>query len=387
MFELSRVGHEGGGAARDARWIEETAAHVRGWLGEMPGAGEMVSHLPALELAPAVYVKIHDAGLLALARGALERISSDSDFERLDNATLAGLIGLSLRVFLLTGETASKDTARRVIEVAKARFDDKDGYFKVSSSDTSKRFEVRANALLGEVFYFAWRVLDDQTLRPMAGEILGQVSAFFDPSPRFSDREPAELVTSDSERHELGAIAAAMQLFMTAGETTARRSYLPRAAIVADTALTNLKTRLHEPTAMPEFARALLRLEQFTGNGRYGSAARYLASEVQTADDVDGAAVALAQMEAEHFPLHIVIVGDVENDENAKALWFAAMREYAAARVIEVLHPTQHAVRIAALGYGVSDAAAAHICVGALCLPAVHSVERLRDGVKRARSV
>lgn len=390
MFNLSMGASDAGQTTRAWEFFDATAAQVRVWLNTEPDAAELVTHLPALELALAAHVKNQDARLLTLASGALARISTDTDFETLENVTLAGLIGLNLRAFLVTQAVLFEGVARRAIEAAKARFDDKDGFFKVSAADTSKRFEAEANTLLGEVFYFAWRLLDDQTLRPIAGEILGQVSAYFDPSPRFSDHEPPELVTTEAERRELAVIAAAMQLFLTAGETTGRRSYLPRAAIVADAALENLAAMQGHATAQAGFANALVRLGQFTGEARYSSAARSMLQEVatNTQANIDAANIALALVNAEQFPLHIVIVGDVENDGTAQAMWFAAMREYAVARVIEALHPTQHAVRIAQWGYAATNGhAAAHICVGPICLPAVASVDALQKAMSRARAL
>lgn len=390
MFNLSIGASDEGLTAPDSTFLDETVGQVRVWLGETSTATDLIKQLPALELALAAYVKNHDTELLALVSGALERISSDTEFETVENVTLAGLIGLQLRMFLLTDEGSVKDAAEQTITVAKARFDEQEGFFKVRAADTSKRFDAQANALLGEVFYFAWRVLDDQTLRPIAGEMLGQVSAFFDPAPRFTDAEPSDIVTNERERQELAVIAAAMQLFMTAGETTGRRSYLPRAAIVADAALENLKAMHGDAAAQADFASALVRLTQFTGEAHYSGAARSVLQVVasKTQASGDAASVALAVANAEQFPLHIVIVGDVENDANAKALWLAAMCEYAPTRVLEVLHPTQHAVRIAQLGYSIPDSgAAAFVCAGAVCLPPTGSMEGLRNGVRRAQSL
>lgn len=346
-----------------------------------------VGHLAALELALAMYVRNQDGALRERIENALARIGTESDFESFKNETLARLIGLYLRAYLLLEDARYRDAAIKVIETARARFDEQDGYFKYDGADDSKEFYARANALLGEQFYFAWRVLDDPALRPIAGEMLGQLSAFFDPSPRFSDVEPAALVIDEGERLRFGVIAAAMQLFLTAGETTGRRSYLPRAAIVADAALARLGGMRGDEVETAELARALLRLEQFCGEVRYGSEARYLLSELDAPKGIEDASATLARMEAVSFPLHVVIVGDVENDAAAKELWLAALREYAPARVIEALHPTQHAARIRQLGHGVGDSAAAYVCAGTVCLPAVYTVDKMREGIRRARSL
>jgi uncharacterized protein YyaL (SSP411 family) len=245
---------------------------------------------------------------------------------------------------------------------------------------------------LGEAFYFVWRVLDDQELRPIAGEVLGHVSRMFDPNAGlYADEEtPAG---DPEETRRLGTCAAAMQLFLTANETTGRRTYMSRATILADHVSQNLDMgqAISAQRAAAEraaYADALVRLEQFCGEAKHGRTAReILKKDLQNAvPGIEAAPLALAVEHADHFPLHVVVIGDVENDNNAKALWVAALREPASARAIEVLHPAQHAARIEQLGYFAAGLGAmAYICIGPVCLPPVSGPGAFHSAIARSR--
>ncbi len=383
MFEL-KLGAETEQLAPD--FFRENVAVVRAWLASNLSDDDILNHLPALELALAAHVKNHDTALLALTLAALERVNTNALLDSLSNTDLAALVFLNLRVFQLTQDAQFENAARRVIELAKTRWDEENAFFKTSATDTTNVFYTDANAQLGQVFYFAWRALDDQTLRPLAGEVLGQVSRVFDPNASLYATD--ELMTS-AEWNTLGTRAAAMQLFLTASETTGRRTYMTRACILADDTLKDLEmSGTRDERA--KFADALLRLEQFTNITRERDTAREMlknaAAEIEP--NVDAATLALGLEHANHFPLHIVIIGDVENDENAKALWFAAMNEFASTRAIEVLHPTQHVTRIQELGYFASDKnALVYICIGTLCLPPVSSLNAFREAMRQARKI
>lgn len=364
--------------------VRETLALVRAWLTARPDAETLLNHLPALELALAAHVKNHDTKLLSLVTSALERVNTNAAHETGANTILAEFILLNLRVFQLTRDAQFQNAAQRALDVAKARWDEERAWFKPSATDATNVFYADANAQLGQAFYFAWRALEDQTLRPIAGEVLGQMSSVFDPNAALyaTDELPSEDINT------LGVRAAAMQLFLTASETTGRRTYMTRASILAEDAVKNLDLNgtLDERA---KFADALLRLEQFAGIARARDTAREILKQAaaQTHANVDAAALALAVEHANQFPLHVVVIGDVENDETAQALWFAAMNEYASTRAIEVLHPTQHAARIQQLGYFASDRnALAYICIGTLCLPPVSSLDAFHTAMQRAHS-
>lgn len=372
--------------------VRETVERVRKWLKEKSPTESLLDHLPALELALAAHVKNHDTELLSLVTRALDTIHAQAPLEKSSNAVLAAYILLNLRVIQVNRATRFQHFAHHAIEITNTRWDDKNAFFKTSVTDTANVFYADANARLGEAFYFAWRVFDEQPLRSKAGEILGQVSAMFDPNGGLYQRvELPDGAPGDSKY--LAAYSAAVQMFLTASETTGRATYIPRAMIVAEYALSNLDTEDAPFDERARFADALLRLEQFTSIARYRDTAREILTNAlaQIRAAVDASSISLAVEHAENFPLHVVVIGDVENDENARALWFAALNEYASTRAIEILHPTQHAARIRQLGYFVSDNAAArnaqtYICTGPLCLPPVSAVDALRRAIQHARN-
>lgn len=382
MFDL-KLGAKSEPLAPD--FFRETVGAVRAWLASNPSHDDILNHLPALELALAAHVKNHNMELLALGMDALERIHTNASFDSLSNIQLAALILLNLRTFQLTHNARFQTAAQRAVEMAKTRWDEENAFFKTSATDPTNVFYTDANAQLGQVFYFAWRALDDQTLRPIAGEVLGQVSRVFDPNAFLYATD--ELVTS-AEWNTPGTRAAAMQFFLSASETTGRRTYMTRACILADDTLTNVEIENFSRDERATFADALLRLEQFTSIARYRDTARDMLKNAaaKSQANVDTATLALALEHANYFPLHVVVIGDVENDENAKALWFAAMNEYASTRAIEMLHPTQHATRIQELGYFASaPSALAYICIGTFCLPPVSNVSAFRVAMQHAR--
>lgn len=306
--------------------------------------------------------------------------NNGANLDGLSNAALAGLMVSNLR-----GGGTTQVVTTRVIEAANRRWDDALNYFKNTATDESRIIDIRANAQLGEAYYLGWRALDDRGLREKAGEILGHVSTAFDTNAALyaTDDEP---IYQPHEIWELGTVAAAIQFFLTASETTGRRTYMPRALIVAECAAERVRLEDAPFEDRIEFVLALLRLEQFTDAPKYGRQAREILHDALQGTPPGYERTALAIEAAEHFPLHIVIVGDVENDANANAMWFEAMKVDAPLRAIEVLHPLQHATRIEQLGYEVTDASArAYICTGAACLPAVKSPEAFREAMRRLR--
>src|SRR5206468_265258 len=103
---------------------------------------------------------------------------------------------------------------QKAVRSANARWDEPNAFFKTDAADTANVFYTDANARLGEAFYLAWRALDDPTLRPKAGEVLGRVSDLFDARAGLYQRQDL----SDGAMSEpawLVAYSAAMQLFVT----------------------------------------------------------------------------------------------------------------------------------------------------------------------------
>jgi len=369
--------------------IQDTLRQVEAWLRSHPTLLSLYANLPALELALAAHLKNQDTELFALVRDAIQRLNQYLEPSQLPLEGLAGLILLNLRADQRARAAEFQPAAQRLLAEGLARFDSQLEYLRASTLDDSQVFHVEGNAKLGEAFYFAWRVLDDQALRPPAGDVLGQVSTRFDPSFRlYRDELPP---TNDDETRRLGIIAAAIQLFLTASETTGRATYIIRACFLADSLVRKEDMAAASWLDHAALARALTRLEQFTSKPEYRRAAHDILTairEFNSPQGIDAALYALAVQEWEQFPLHIVIIGKAEGDENANAMWRAALDEYASTRAIERLDPTRHATRIHTLGYAVAqDSALAYVCIGPVCLPPVRSVQDLQRAVERARTV
>lgn len=370
--------------ALDPKIFAATLKRVRAWLESRPDVQALVMHTDALELALAAQVKNPDAKSFALVQEAVTRVNqTDSQNSALDALTNA--IILNLQLFQFTRNTQYKTAAQQWAALAVSRFDETLGLFRADALDAPNVFWVDANARLANAFYLAWRVLDEQSLRPIAGEILGQVSAAFAAGEGLYQRvELPDGARSDTKH--IPAYAEAMQMFLTAMETTGRGTYVSRAQIVADFLLKSGLTDTHSLSFHKRalLADALTRLFQFTHTDAYrGAADALLRDTSDVPSSIDAAQFALAVEHATNFPLHLVIIGEVGNDENAQALWKVALQTFASAHAIEALDPQRHAARIQALGY-TSDAhsAVAYVCRGAVCLPPVYSAEQLRAVVQ-----
>lgn len=235
----------------------------------------LLDELRALELALATDVKNHESDGLARTAAAVERLNESAKPAELANETLAALVVLNLHVFQVRHDTRFEAAARRVIETANTRWNDELRFFQVSTQ-RSNVFWTAANAKLGEALYAAWRVLEEQTLRPKAGEILGHVSDLFALDTGLCQyAELPDGATGDTK--QLDAYAAAIQMFLTASETTGRGTYIARACIAANFALDRLDVESAPPNERTALADALVRLERLTGEGRYGARARKLA--------------------------------------------------------------------------------------------------------------
>lgn len=229
----------------------------------------------ALELALASHVKNHDTEALAYTAAGVERLNASAKLAELANETLATLVVLNLHVFQVRHDTRFEAAARRLIETANTRWNDELRFFQVNTQ-RSNVFWTAANAKLGEAFYAAWRVLEEQTLRPKAGEILGHVSDLFDPETGLC--QYVELPDGQKgDTKQLAAYTAAIQMFLTASETTGRGTYIARACIAANFALDKLDVESAPPNERTALADALVRLEHSTGGRRYGARARKLA--------------------------------------------------------------------------------------------------------------
>ena len=268
---------------RELNWdgpvVQNTLYAVHTWLGSTPDLNTLVDNLPALELVGAAHLNNPDSNSLSLAAQALERVNLDRDFAAFSNLVLAAMIRLNLRMLGITREKRFRDGGIRAIEAAKARFDEKNGYFRSGASDASGIFYTDANARLGEAFYLDVAALDDQSLRPIAGEVLGQVSDIFDADAGLYGR----IVMPDGVRDapgNLGVYAAAMDLFLTAAETTGRATYNTRACIIANFALSNVPATNASQEECIMFAGARLRLYGVVRVGSYQRRASEILSSI-----------------------------------------------------------------------------------------------------------
>jgi uncharacterized protein YyaL (SSP411 family) len=386
-FDLTAPVHDDA-TALDGAFIPNTVKEVRAWLAGAPAAEDVIIHLPALELALAEYVKNQEAELRDLIVATLERAGRGIELDVLAPDALADWILLNLRDARLVPLRAAQANAERALERANARYDEERGFFRTDLSDPAPILYTDINARLADAFYFAWRILDDEGLRRRAGAALVQVSDAFEAGTGLFWR--IELTGgARTEPDHLASYAGAIQMFLTAAETTGRGTYLARAMILADFALERFTLDMVRRTAGEQiaFANALVRLEQFLSGGKYGLAAQAILKALAPIVDtgVDAAAFALAVEQALTFPLHLVIVGDPAEDEKARAMWHAALKTGASMRAIEVLDPERQAPRIQALGYTPSaEGAVAFVCIGPLCLPPVHSVREMQHVLARA---
>jgi len=371
----------------DNQTTAETTAQVREWLGTNPPANELLANLPAVELALAESINNRNKAWFVQAQTSAQQLNGSVDLTTVSSIDLAALLRLNLHLIELDAGNEFGQAANVIIQEAKARFDEVGEYWRSSAGEASQTFLTDANAALAESFYLGWRVLDDQTLRPLAGAGLGQVSDAFVPGEGlYQQRDLTE--ETNAEPNHLGAYTAAVQMFLTATETTGRGTYLSRAQITAQFALHHLEREMGKADALHPiaFAEALIRLARFCSQGDYAAIAAALLAPLQhQMPGIRGAAYALALEHSQHFPLTLVIVGDADNDEHARELWLTGLRRYASARAVRVLHPQRQPAEIQALGYATEDETArAYACIGTVCLPPVHSATELTAILERA---
>lgn len=259
MFESDPGAGTAGWATYEPQFIAETLASIHRWRSRPPDAGALARNVGALDFAFTAAVINQDAELLQLPLKALDIIRDGANLETLSNELLAACIRLNLRAFAVTRDSQYEGGALKAVRAAQARWDEPNAFFKTDAADTANVFYTDANAPLGEAFYLAWRALDDATLRPPAGEVLGRVSDLFDATAGLYERQDLSDGAA-SEPDWLAAYSAAIQLFLTASETTGRGTYLARACIVADYALTHLDVTASVLRHQFDFGRALARL-------------------------------------------------------------------------------------------------------------------------------
>lgn len=373
----------------DKQTISRVTARVRDWLASAPPTDALLANLPALELGLAESINNRNTDWFNLVCANARRLNSELDLAALASIELAALLRLHLELIQLDAGDAFRDAADRIIQQALARFDQTNGCWHSDADLSAPIVLADANAALAETFFVAWRLFRDESLRPLAVMGLVAVSEAFVPDTGLCQRwNPTD--ATRAEPNNLGTYVAAVQMFLTASETTARGTYSGRAQIVADFALEQFERKFSraEPAQRVAFAEALIRLAQFYDNASYAnSAAELLGPLPDQRHGIDAAAYALALEHLHHFPLTIVIVGDTDDDERAMDLWLASLQHYASARAIRVLHPQRHRAQIQALGLTTEDEGArAYVRRGEQPLPPVRSAAELQRVLKQART-
>ncbi len=274
--------------------LAATVEAVRAWLVTKPDAAELDEHLPACELALAAYVKNQDAQLSALLADGVARLNA-SDAAACSLDTLTARLQLNLHLWQVTRNALYADAARALTQTANARFDETNGMFCADAADT-RLFLTDANARMADAFYAAWHALNIEELRPRAGSVLGQVSDVYEPGQGLYQT----VILPDGPRSDtrtLAAYTAAIQMFLTALETTGRGTYLARAQILANFVLArdlaNARQTGFDERAL--CADALTRLFQLSRADVYQTAADVLLRQSDDVPDgIAGARFALA---------------------------------------------------------------------------------------------
>lgn len=246
---------------------------VRAWLKTNPDASALAAQLPALELAFTSHVKQHDAELWAMLQNAMTRLNDTPMSEHGAVENLAARLDLNVRLWQFSQSDVYLDAARRLTKQAIAQFDTDREMFHAAAPDNAPVFCTDANARMAEALYRAWRALDDAVARSIAGTLLGTVSdAFVAGEGLYQCVELPDGARTDT-RH-IPAYANAIQMFLTATETTGRGTYVSRASILADFIVAQAwasaaQLRFDERAL---FADALARLNLFVSADAYQNA-------------------------------------------------------------------------------------------------------------------
>lgn len=269
---------------------------ARAWLSAEPDAATLATHVAALELVWTAQRETQDAALWSALASAMTRVNDAPDAARVALQDAAALLDLNIQLWQFTQAEAYRAAARRWTDLALARFDAVRGLFPANASAEANVFYVDVNARMAEALYHAWRALDEPQARSIAGELLGQVSDAFVVGKGLYQRFEMPDGARSETRH-LAAYTNALQMFLTAMETTGRGAYLSRASILADFVLAQewASAAGLDFAERAQLAAALTRLFKFTKTSAYATATRALLS--QTADvpsSVAAAAFALA---------------------------------------------------------------------------------------------
>ena len=385
----------------------------------------------ALELALAKYYKSNDDNFLSSVTNALANLARDNfdqvegGFFRVMNTRAvkrlednARLLSLCLHMYQITERESFRDVSRKTVDFINAMLYDEDGGYFYSHQEAAQDYFTRskaaraesaapnvdqilysdANALMASAYFEAAHILDDPSLQSKATSVIGTLGGeLFESGQGIYHLRKSDTNELQQPGH-LADQAYTILAFTDAYQASARPTYLPRARILAEFALEYLFDQeqggffgdlsasdkpLMENAVMAD---ALTRLYHFTGEEKYREAARRTLIFFATALDINSSASARYAFAVEHWlnlPLHITIVGEA-NGTDTRDLLDAALKQYASAKVIEVLDPSRDAVRLTLLGYPPpSDGAQAYICVGQACLPPVREPQQIAASIAR----
>ncbi len=409
------------------------------------GEDQKFPHTDALELALARYfterdqdylpivtitlTKMAHGGVYDHVEGGFFRYSTTRDwsvphYEKMleDNARL---LSLYVHAYQVTGRSLFHDTARSIVDYVNATLYDRErGYF-YGSQDADEHYyalskEERAqvsppyvdrnlytdwNALMASAYLEAAQVLNDAGPRKAALRALGVLGEeMFSPETGMHHFRRGTAKEPDLPG-QLSDQAYTALAYLDAYQATGRPTYLTRARILAAFALEHLFdherggffSEAPRPDApgllrVPDKALAenaamadvLTRLSHLTGDDDYRRAAeqtlKFFVPQYGQYSFI-AAPYALAVKRFLNYPLHITIVGRADG-QDAQELLAASLREYAPAKIVELVDPERDSERLSALGYPAPpDGAQAYVCVGETCLPPVTEPNQIAQGI------
>ena len=246
------------------------------------------------------------------------------------------------------------------------------------------------NSLMVSAFLDATRVLNEERMQTFALRTLERIW-------RVMYRADAGLFHFCREDgtpqllNQLSDLARTTRALLDAYQTTGDAEHLMRAQTLANLALDGLydaeegafwseprgreslgllrlpDKSLNENAAMAD---ALTRLCRFTDEGKYRDAAERTLAFFASDYARYGLIAAEYARAVDHFlnePVAIHVVGAAE-DARTRALYAAALAEYAPVKIVQLLDPARDAARLAQLGYPARESPLAYVCVGQRCL-------------------
>lgn len=382
-----------------------------------------------LTLVTLTLTSMANGGMYDQTAGGFFRYSTTRDwhiphFEKMleDNAKLLSVLARAAQV---TPREIFLTTIQTLVAYLNATLSDstRGGFY--GSQDADEHYYARARAdrapltapYVDRTFYTDWNaltatgylqaatVLRDESLRARALQTLERswnemyrtdVGLFH------FQKEPS----APQLLNQLSDLACTTHAFLDAYQATGEKAYLQRAQTLAELALAKLydteagafrsepperaslgllRRRDHALVENSLMADALIRLERLTGAHKYRRRAEETL-EFFAADYARyGLQAAQYALAVDHFlnePVTVHIIG-ASAQARTRELRAAALGEYAPAQIVQSLDPVRDAARIAQLGYPISAAPLAYVCVGQKCLAPVSEAQGVIEGIKQ----